>query len=797
MPRRRLLTEAERDGLLAISTDKAELIRLTTFSDQDIALINQHRGEANRLGFAIQLCYLRYPGNVLEENVKPAPLLLNQVAKILKISEDKWLHYAIRSQTRCGHLQELYTYLSVIPYSSECNQKVITYLKELATLTDKGLVLAEAMIAWLRQHRIVVPAISVIERVCSEALTLGTRQVFATLNDALSPLHRMKLDALLKMSEGSHLTPIAWLRQAPGKSNAKHVLLHIDRLKAIEALALPESIDRLIHQNRLLKLAREGGQMVAKDLSKFEPTRRYATLVAMVVEARATLIDEIVNLHDRIVGKIFSKAKRIHGDQLQQSGKAIHAKLRQYLNIGQALVSAKQVGNDPFKAIEQILPWDEFEKSLKEIELLAKRDTFDSLYLVNDSYITLRKYTPEMLAILKLKAAPAALDIMAAIGTLKDMNERQARKVPEGAPESFIPNRWKNLVMTDKGIDKRYYELCVLSELKGALRSGDIWVQGSRQFKDFDDYLIPIECFKALQEKAELPLAVQTHYKHFIEKRLELLKEKLTTVNRLALADQLPDAVITNQGLRITPLEKIVPDEAEILMAQVSSLLPHIKITELLLEVDNWTGFTRHFTHMKTTHEVEDKNLLLTAILADGINLGLSKMAESCPGTTYAKLAWLQAWHIRDETYAAALAELVNFQAKCSFSTNWGDGTTSSSDGQNFRAGGHGQAAGQVNLKYGQEPGIQLYTHVSDQYSPYHVQLISAGVRDSTHVLDGLLYHESDLRIEEHYTDTAGFTDHVFALMHLLGFRFAPRIRDLKDKWGGRTEKVALGEKIS
>ncbi len=54
-------------------------------------------------------------------------------------------------------------------------------------------------------------------------------------------------------------------------------------------------------------------------------------------------------------------------------------------------------------------------------------------------------------------------------------------------------------------------------------------------------------------------------------------------------------------------------------------------------------------------------------------------------------------------------------------------------------------------------------------------------MRDSTYVLDGLLYHESDLRIEEHYTDTAGFTDHVFAMMHLLGFRFAPRIRDLAD----------------
>ena len=59
--------------------------------------------------------------------------------------------------------------------------------------------------------------------------------------------------------------------------------------------------------------------------------------------------------------------------------------------------------------------------------------------------------------------------------------------------------------------------------------------------------------------------------------------------------------------------------------------------------------------------------------------------------------------------------------------------------------------------------------------------VLGVGVRDSTYVLDGLLYHESDLRIEEHYTDTAGFTDHVFALMHLLGFRFAPRIRDLGD----------------
>ena len=48
-------------------------------------------------------------------------------------------------------------------------------------------------------------------------------------------------------------------------------------------------------------------------------------------------------------------------------------------------------------------------------------------------------------------------------------------------------------------------------------------------------------------------------------------------------------------------------------------------------------------------------------------------------------------------------------------------------------------------------------------------------------MLDGLLDHPTDLQIEEHYTDTSGFTDHIFALCHLLGFRSAPRIRGLGD----------------
>lgn len=287
--------------------------------------------------------------------------------------------------------------------------------------------------------------------------------------------------------------------------------------------------------------------------------------------------------------------------------------------------------------------------------------------------------------------------------------------------------------------------------------------------------------FRNLRAADELPLAITTGCDQYLHERLTLLEEQLTTVNRMAQAKDLPDAIITESGLKIAPLDATVPEAAQTLIGQTAMLLPHVKITELLLEVDEWTGFTRHFTHLKSGDQAKDKHLLLTTILADGINLGLSKMAESCPGMTYAKLAWLQAWYIRDETYSAALAELVNSQFQHPFAEYWGDGTTSSSDGQRFRAGSKAESTGHINPKYGSEPGRLFYTHISDQYAPFHTKVVNVGVRDATYVLDGLLYHESDLQIQEHYTDTAGFTDHLFALMHLLGFRFAPRIRDLGD----------------
>jgi TnpA family transposase len=133
-------------------------------------------------------------------------------------------------------------------------------------------------------------------------------------------------------------------------------------------------------------------------------------------------------------------------------------------------------------------------------------------------------------------------------------------------------------------------------------------------------------------------------------------------------------------------------------------------------------------------------------------------MAEVCPGISASVLSRIATWHIREETYTKALAEIVNHHHQIDLAGHWVMGPPLHPT---------------VNDSL---PGVEV---MPGDRSMRVMGPINVTVRDATHVLDGLLYHESELQIEEHYTKTAGFTDHVFALCHLLGFRSAPRIRHI------------------
>lgn len=110
----------------------------------------------------------------------------------------------------------------------------------------------------------------------------------------------------------------------------------------------------------------------------------------------------------------------------------------------------------------------------------------------------------------------------------------------------------------------------------------------------------------------------------------------------------------------------------------------------------------------------------------------------------------------------------------------WGNGTTSSSDGQFFRASHRAARRGDINLHYGSEPGSKFYSHLSDQYG--YFSILPKTESEAAYVLDGLFDHDTVLDIQEYFTDTGGASDHVFGLFTLTGKRFAPRLRNLKDR---------------
>jgi TnpA family transposase len=780
MPWRELLSAAQRAQLLALPTGHREIEELYTLTPADRDFIAQHRTASNRLGVAVQLCFLRHPGRAwTPEEVVPEPML-RFIADQIAAPPSALGGYAERDQTRRSHIVELLNEYGWRSVGVRDYRELSAWLREQAWGTDQGMALVTLLIGEVRRRRIVVPTLPVLERLTLSARARARREANAALTVELTPEQRRRLDGLLDTRDESRQTYLGWLRQAAGAASPANILACIERLKYLREPGIPMEWARRVHQNRLVQIAREGANTDVAHLRALGVERRFATLVAVVLDTTTSLIDETLEMHEQFLGRQFKKAERKHAAAFHANGKAINDKLRLYTAVGRALVEAKERAVDPFAEIEKVIPWDAFKASVDEAATLARPAEFDALELIGESYPVLRRSAPAFLEAFEFRPTPATEELVRAVALLRDLNAKNVRRVPADAPRGFIRARWEKYVLAPDGIDRRFYEICILSELGKALRAGDLWVSGSRRYKDFDEYLLPQPVYQAMKTQG-LGLAVESDSEAYLERRTAELRRAMHEVDELARAGALPEASITDGVLKIAPLDNQEPEEAESLTRRAYAILPRIKITDLLVEVDEWTAFTRHFTHLRSAEAIKDRTALLTAILADGTNLGLMRMAAACPGVSASTLGRVATWHIREDTYTKALAEVVDHHHRLGFARHWGDGTTSSSDGQRYRTGGPGDARGQVNARYGSDPGVTFYTHVSDQYAPFHTKLISTTVRDATHVLDGLLYHESELAIEEHYTDTAGFTDHVFALCHLLGFRFAPRIRHVGD----------------
>jgi Domain of unknown function (DUF4158) len=311
---------------------------------------------------------VRFPGRLLAIDEAPYAPILAMAAAQLKVPTGIGNFYAERDQTRREHLLELQEQFGYQAFTVAHYRRFALELDTSADQTHQGMRLAQAFVESIRKAKIIIPGVPVLERLCAEVIVRAQRRLYRQLTPSLSEDHKNELEALLNVREGSRQTVLAWLRQPAGAPCARNLLAHLERLQALRQVDLPVGIGRIVHQNYLLRLAREGAQTTVYHLKDFEVERRQATLVAILLDTQSTLIDEILDLHDRMVGSAFAKAKRAYETSFQEAGKAINEKVRLYAQVGQALIEAKDADRYAFFISVQKM---NRKKNLDNIDLVA------------------------------------------------------------------------------------------------------------------------------------------------------------------------------------------------------------------------------------------------------------------------------------------------------------------------------------------------------------------------------------------------------------------------------------------
>ncbi|XOK15669.1 Tn3 family transposase (plasmid) [Agrobacterium tumefaciens] len=773
MPRRHILTERQRSALLDLPTDELSLLKHYTLGDDDLENIQERRRPENRLGFALQLCALRYPGRALAPGEMIPREVLSFIGAQLGIPADALLTYAARRQTRQQHMEALREIYDYKTFTGRGARDLRDWLFDEAEDARSNEELAQRFVARCRETLTILPAVSTIERLCADALVAAERRIETRIAEKLDAHARERLDRLLAEMLAGNISRFIWLRNFEVGSNSAAANRLLDRLEFLRNLNLDPQVLAGTPPHRVARLRRQGERYFTDGLRDISSDRRWAILAVCVVEWEAAIADTVVETHDRIVGKTWREAKRLHDERIADSKAAVTDTIRAFTALGASLLEARNDGVPLEMAVAKSPEWGRLEQLVATGAQLSNTLGDEPLAYVGQGYHRFRRYAPRMLRCLKLKAAPVAQPLVAAAAAIGQM------RASASADESFLrPNsKWhRHLRVQEKG-DYRLWEVAVLFHLRDAFRSGDVWLAHSRRYSDLKQVLVPL-----ITAQANAKLAVPLDPRTWLTDRKERLADGLKRLARAVRNGTIPHGSIEDGTLRIDRLTADVPNSVEELILDLYRRMPPVRITDILLEVDASLGFTDAFTHLRTGVQCGDRIGLLNVLLAEGLNLGLRKMAEATNTHDYWQLSRLARWHIESEAMNQALAIVVAAQRKLPMARLWGMGTTASSDGQFFPSARQGEALNMVNAKYGSEPGLKAYTHVSDQFAPFASQTIPATVSEAPYILDGLLMNEVGRQIREQYADTAGFTDHLFGTSAMLGYRLVLRIRDLPSK---------------
>lgn len=782
----RLFNESERRRLERFPEEviTEDLIACFTLTTSDLERVRDHRGEANRLGFALQLGTMRYLGFVPDELWELPAAVVAFLAGQLGLTPEVLADYGSRGQTRSGHFREALDHLGWRPPEAVDWDRFENWLLERAMEHDKPTLLFQMACDWLRSERFARPGVARLERLVGSARARAHRETYRRLGPLLNPARRAELDGLLEVDEAVGGTRLSWLRREVRTNSPPAIVETLSRLQFLRELEVNLWDLSAMNPNRLKFLAQIGRRATNQALQRLVEERRYPILVAFLRNSLELLTDFCIDLVDRCLAHTDSSAKKALEEFRRRIAPALDEKVRLCEAMGQVVLDPTVPDQDVRTVIfERVGGESALTSAVEECPKLVRPRDDNHLDFLENRYSYIRQFSARWIQAVEFRSHRRHDPLLEGVRLLCDLEQQRRRKLPGDAPLGFVPKAWQPYVLGEAGeINRHYYEMCLLFALRTALRSGDVWLKDSRRYADPETYLIPRELWPSLRSEFCLLTGISADPEEHLRRKQEQLEELLGQFDQGLPQD---DRLSINDGrLVLSPLEADeIPESLARLRQLIEERLPRVELTDLLIEVDRWTGFSRNFEHAAGSEPrtPELQTHLFAAILAQACNIGLEKMAEIAD-LSFRRLSWVNIWYLREETLRRALTGLVNFQYRHPFSHHFGGGMLSSSDGQRFPVPVKSTTAAALPRYFGYGRGLTHYTWTSDQFSLYGTRVIVSTKRDSTYALDEVLDNETELPLLEHTTDTSGESLMVHAFFDLVAMVFSPRLRDPADQ---------------
>jgi TnpA family transposase len=766
---------------LAQEWTEEALARHFLLTPDDVEQVLQGRRPHNRLGFALSLLLVRLL-NWVPPSLEAVPAeVAGFVGQQLGIGPEVLGEYGRRPQTRDDHLAQIRIYLQLRAYESADAGPLRRHLLEAALRRDDPAALQQEAEGWLRRQRILFPSIEVVDRLVRSARAGAERRIFRGIVSLLSEAQKAALQALLVTPHGKRGTQFSWLKEPPRRPSSQAIRVLTDKLELVRGVDVAGVDLSWLVRNRVRQLAALGRSYSSTALERFAEEKRYSILTCWLQELQASLTDDVVTMLDLLIGRLFTRSENaMQADQTRQGPVVNWCLITLRRAVGVLL--DRSVPNPRVRpAAFQAVPEEELQEAYDQAGETQRPEDYNSLDYARKRHRSLRSFLPAVLDALEFTGNQAAEPVLRAMETFQEVRAEGKRKLPPDTPTDFADESWREAIQPDEEtLDRPMWELALAEKIREGIKSSDIYVVGSWQHRDWTSYLLSPEEWQERREDWWAGWHAHADPERYLDGLESLMDEVLRQV---AEGWEDNDFVGREKGrLKLSRDDALEPPlSAQALKAEVQGLLPRVKLTGLLPEVDAWTGLRERFSHPGTP--AGGRNLVLGAdffavLVAHGCNLALTDMADSAE-LPYHQLTYLSDWYFREECLRAAIVAAVNYHHSLPLAATFGPGTAAMTDGIRFGVSGDSLLARHHPRYFGVRRGITVYDMTTDQYSHPFVQVIGCHDREAAAALDAAMHHETDLPLVEHMTDTHGYTEIIFGLFELVGRLFSPRLRDL------------------